>query len=195
MKHHLMMSRSLVAAAALALFLTGCSSPSGSSTAEKRETVERMRENTLAEFGRRDAAGRDEVAKAAGYAVFSNVGATFFVVGGSGGYGVVVDGGARERTYMRMGGGELGLGLGVKDFRVIMAFRDESAMKDFIEGRFDFGARADAAGRVGETGGATGTVTNFRERVQIWQFTEQGVMLAATLKGLKFWKDDDLNAK
>ena len=48
---------------------------------------------------------------------------------------------------------------------------------------------------VGETGGATGEVTNFRGRVKIWQFTEQGVMLAATLKGLKFWRDDDLNAK
>jgi lipid-binding SYLF domain-containing protein len=178
---------------ALLLLAPGCASPSGDTPVEKREAVERMREQSLAEFARRSPEGRAEVAGAAGYAVFSNIGATFIIVGGSGGYGVVVDSASGRRTYMKMGGGELGLGLGVKDFRAIFAFRDAEAMRDFVDGRFDFGAQADAAGRIGEKGDSAGAVTDFRERSKVWQFTEQGVMLGATLKGVKFWKDDELN--
>jgi lipid-binding SYLF domain-containing protein len=193
MKHHASPRVLGFVVLGLALLPASCASPSGSNAAEKRESIEKMRDDTLAELARRNPAAREEVAKAVGYACFSSVGATVLFVGGSGGYGVVVDGATSSRTYMKAGSGEVGIGLGAKDFRIVLAFRDADAMKDFVDGRWDFGGSADAAGRVGEGGDSAGGVTNFRERVKVWQFTEQGILLAATLKGMKFSRYDELN--
>ena len=65
-------------------------------------------------------------------------------------------------------------------------------MNRFIESGWEFGAQADAAAKASDKGGAVGgeiTVDN----MTIYQLTETGLALQATIKGTKFWKDDALN--
>jgi len=93
---------------------------------------------------------------------------------------------------MKMGEVGVGLGLGVKDFRLVFVFHDEAAMKRFVEQGWALGAQADAAAKASDKGGAVGgeiTVDN----MTIYQLTETGLALQATIKGTRFWKDQNLN--
>jgi hypothetical protein len=65
-------------------------------------------------------------------------------------------------------------------------------MNRFVEQGWAFGGQADAAAKASDKGAAVGgelTVDN----VTIYQLTEAGLALQATLKGTKYWKDDSLN--
>ena len=76
---------------------------------------------------------KEEVAKAAGYAAFSNANINIIFASGGGGYGVVVDNKTGNKTYMKMGSGGIGLGLGAKDYRQVMIFKTPETMNKFIE--------------------------------------------------------------
>jgi hypothetical protein len=71
-------------------------------------------------------------------------------------------------------------------------FHDADTMNRFVEQGWAFGAHADAAAKAGEKGAAVGgeaTVDN----ITIYQLTEAGLALQASIKGTKYWKDDSLN--
>ena len=109
-----------------------------------------------------------------------------------GGYGVVRNNRSGKYTYMKMGEVGVGLGLGAKDFRLVFVFQGDASMKRFVESGWAVGAQADAAAKVDDKGAAVGgeiTVDN----MTIYQLTENGMALQATIKGTKYWKDDDLN--
>ena len=48
---------------------------------------------------------------------------------------------------MRAGSGNVGLGLGAKDYRLLMIFNTEAAFHKFLTGTWSFGAGADATAR------------------------------------------------
>ncbi|HYC77599.1 MAG TPA: YSC84-related protein [Planctomycetota bacterium] len=180
--------------AAASLLCVACASPAGDTVDSKRESALRMEADGLAALNRYSLAARDVVASApGGYAVFSNFGAQILFIGGSGGYGVVRDAKDGKRTYMQMGGGALGLGLGAKDYYLVFAFHDRDVMQKFIDGAWEFNARADAAAKIGDTGGASSGAASFRKPVDVWQITEGGLMLGITLDGVTFKKDPELN--
>ena len=54
---------------------------------------------------------------AAGYGVFSNANLNIIFASVGDGYGIIVDNETGKETFMKMGMGGLGLGLGVKDYR------------------------------------------------------------------------------
>ena len=79
-----------------------------------------------------------------------------------------------------------------KDFRGIFVFHNAETMNRFIEEGWAFGGQADAAAKASDKGGAVGgeiTVDN----ITIYQLTETGLALQATIKGTKYLKDDSLN--
>jgi lipid-binding SYLF domain-containing protein len=93
---------------------------------------------------------------------------------------------------MKMGEVGVGLGLGAKDFRLVFIFHTSDAMDRFVESGWALGAQADAAAKADDNGAAVGgevTVDN----MTIYQLTEAGLALQATVKGTKFWADDELN--
>lgn len=136
---------------------------------------------------------KSKIANAAGYATFSNIGVNVIFLSAGGGSGVVHNNKTGDKTYMSMGTAGVGIGLGVKDFRAVFVFHEEAAMNAFVEDGWDFSGQADAAAKSGEKGGegsAAGTAVN---GVSVYQMTENGLALQATLQGTKYWKDDDLN--
>lgn len=187
------MNRLMMLAVTLSgLFLVGCATMSGNSQSEQRQSVLGMKNDTLQKLYQQKPDVKSQIAKAPGYAVFSNANVNLLFASFGGGYGVVKNNISGKHTYMKMGEVGLGLGLGVKDFRIIFVFHTKAAMNRFIEDGWAFGGQADAAAKAGSKGAAVGgelTVDN----MTIYQITESGLALQATVKGTKFWKDDTLN--
>jgi len=171
--------------------LASCANTSGT-IAERREAVQDMKREVLAELIEMKPDVRSQINDAAGYGVFSNANVNLILASFGAGFGVLTDNGTRSDTYMKMGEVGLGIGAGVKDFRVVMVFHTTDALERFQEYGLAFGAQADAAAVASDQGGAVGgeiTVDN----VTVYQMTETGLALQATVKGTKFWQDEDLN--
>ena len=134
----------------------------------------------------------DEVKKAAGYAAFSNANINIIFASAGGGYGVVVDNSTGAKTYMKMGSGGVGLGLGAKDYRQVLIFNTEEALKGFIYSGWEFGGHADAAAKAGDKGGEASGEGMIGD-TKVYAMTEAGLALQATVTGTKYWKDDELN--
>jgi lipid-binding SYLF domain-containing protein len=172
--------------------ITGCTAV-GDTPEEKRQSINAMRADALARFYEEDASLRTEVRDAAGYAVFSNVGVRVLLLAGGGGYGVAHDNGTGEDTYMRMGEGGLGLGLGVKDFRALFVFHDERTLAGFVDDGWTFGAESDAAAKTGDQGGAAGAEAVANDGMDVYQLTDRGLILGASLRGTRYWRYASLN--
>jgi len=173
------------------LLLTGCASHQGKTVAQQRQTIENMRANTLNALYRDKPYAADTIERASGYAVFSNANINLIFASAGGGYGVVHSNNGAV-TYMKMGEVGVGLGIGAKDYRLVFVFHTPEALRRFVEHGWAFGGQLDAAAKAKDKGDAIGgeiTVDN----ITIYQLTESGLALQATIKGTKFWRDDALN--
>jgi lipid-binding SYLF domain-containing protein len=183
-----------VAVIALGL-LGGCvTTPKGKTSSEKRAEVQKMRADTLAQLYRLYPPAKERIQKATGYAVFSNVGVNFILLSAAGGWGVAHDNKTAHDIYMKMVSGGVGPGLGVKDFRGVFVFSTREAFKNFTESGWEGGAQADAAAKSGGKGGAAGGAVTVGPGMDLYQITEQGLALQATIQGTKYYRDDELNA-
>jgi len=174
-------------------FLFSCVTPKGVTKKQQTDYVLQMKDETLSRLYKSKPGTEDMVKKAAGYGVFSNVGAYLFYLSAGNGYGVVIDNATGKKTYMKMAQVGVGLGLGVKDIRVVFIFRNKRVMNDFTEKGWEFGGQADAAAKSGEKGAAVGGEMYIESDIIIYQITESGAALQATVGGTKYWKDIELN--
>jgi lipid-binding SYLF domain-containing protein len=185
--------RALAAAALLLLGFAGAGFAQGPE--EKRAEIRKMRADTLARLYKYYPAAKGKIANAYGYAVFSNAGVNLVFMSVAAGRGVAHDNKTGKDLYMKMASGGVGLGLGVKDFRGVFVFRTRKAFTDFVDDGWEGGAHADAVVKGGGKGGsAEGAVTVSRD-MELYQITETGLALEATIQGTKYFKDDDLNGK
>ena len=171
--------------------LSGCASTSGTID-QRRGAVQEMKSEVLSELYELKPDVRAQISSAAGYAVFSNANVNLILASFGGGYGILTDNQANTDTYMKMGEIGLGIGAGVKDFRVVMVFHTADALERFNEYGLSFGAQADAAAVASDQGGAVGGEVAV-DNVTVYQMTETGLALQATIKGTKFWQDEELN--
>jgi lipid-binding SYLF domain-containing protein len=175
------------------LLVGGCATPKGVTVEDRRSYVLKMKDESLARLHKEKPETRGMVKKASGYAVFSNIGTHVFFLAGGNGFGVVIDNATGRRTFMKMRSVGFGLGMGVKDFRAVFIFKSKAVMKDFIDKGWEFGGQADAAAKSGEKGGAAGGEAYLEDNIEIFQLTESGLALQATVSGTKYWPDKDLN--
>jgi lipid-binding SYLF domain-containing protein len=116
-----------------------------------------------------------------------------FVISTASGKGIVVDRVTKKETFMKMVSGGVGLGLGAKDFRVVFVFENKPSMNNFINAGWDADAHAEATAKSGQKGGAYEGAISVAPGVWVYQLTETGLALQATLQGTKYYKNDDLN--
>lgn len=159
---------------------------------DQRADTRKMRDEVLKEIYQQNPIVKDKVAKAVGYAVFSNVGVNVVFASFAGGHGIVVGSGGHE-TFMKMGSAGIGLGLGVKDFRALFIFNDKEKLEAFIDKGWDFSGQADAAAKSDDKGAAIAGAHTVMPGVEVYQLTKNGLALQATLQGTKFWRNKDLN--
>ena len=177
----------------LAAFVAGCGPDKSLSITERQKLVGDMETQTLQKLYTQDAAAEAKVKNAAGYGVFANGNVNVILASFGGGYGVVVDNATSQRTYMKMGTGGLGLGIGAKDYRQVFIFKTNEVLNKFVTSGWEFGGHADAAAKAGESGGALDAEGAIGKDIEVYSMTESGLALQATVTGAKYWKDDDLN--
>lgn len=186
----------LLVAACLALpAAAGLFGPKGDNAEEKRAKVRKDRDEILARLYKEHPDARQKIQNAAGYGTFNNKNMNLFLMSTGHGYGVVVDKAGKE-TFMAMGALGGGLGLGAKDLSVVFIFKNAEVMKKFVETGWQFGGEASATAKTGDKGTETakeGAVDTSANLFEIYQMTDTGVALQATVAGTKYWKDKDLN--
>ena len=179
--------------AALLTLVSGCGPGVGLTRVEKKQYIITMEKETLQRLYSEQPSTRYKIRRAAGYGVFSNANINIIFVAGGGGYGAVVDNETRKRTYMKMALGGVGLGLGVKDYRQVLIFKSANTLRRFITDGWNFGAQADSTAKVGGAGKAAGGEETVRSDIEVYNMTESGLVLQATVTGTRYWKNQDLN--
>ena len=173
--------------------LAGCATIKGNNIIEQRGYVLTMKDNALARLYKEMPIAKEQIQNAAGYGVFSNINTNLFLLSSGSGYGIVTDRKGNNPIYMKMRTLGAGIGLGVKDFRAIIIFRNQEDMDKFVEKGWEFGGQADAALKSGEKGAAHSAAQSSDLDIITYQLTEAGAALQATLQGTKYWKHKDLN--
>lgn len=174
------------------LLLSACASMGDGSKQDKQQKILSMKNDVLTQLFKQKPYSRKVVEGSKGYGVFSNANINLFVVSAGTGYGVVKNMASQQHTYMNMAEGGVGLGMGVKDYRIVMVFHTQQAMDHFVHNGWTFGGNADAAAVASEKGASIEGEAYFGD-VTVYTFTENGLALQATVKGTKFWIDSQLN--
>ncbi|MBU4252423.1 MAG: hypothetical protein KKC39_05645 [Candidatus Omnitrophica bacterium] len=164
-------------------------------TAEEWRTYIRYRrDEVLRDLYKAEPRARWEILRAKGYAVFMNLNVNLILASVTGGRGVVHENGIfGKETFMRMAQGGVGFGLGVKDFRTVFIFDDWAVLNKFLNSGWQFGAEADAAAKGGGAGAAASGAVAVAPGLRVYQLTENGLALQATVHGTKFWRDAYVN--
>ncbi|MSQ55181.1 MAG: hypothetical protein EXR31_07420 [Betaproteobacteria bacterium] len=188
------MNKTLIAIAAF--WLLGSLAPSSwaATPAEERAEIIKMRAETLARLYKVHPAAKANLQKGYGYAVFSNVGINLIFISAAAGSGIAHNNRTGRDVYMKMVSGGIGLGLGVKDFRGVFVFRTQDAFDGFVDSGWEAGAHADAVAKTSTKGGAAEGAITVAPGMELYQLTEAGLALEATIQGTKYYKDDELNA-
>lgn len=133
-----------------------------------------------------------DVAKAPGYAVFTTYGLSF-IVGGSGGAGVVHNNKTGHKTFMSIAAASAGFQLGASQNDLLLIFKTEKVMNKFIENGWGAGAGASAtAGADGKTVGG-GEGSSIMNDINSFTLTKNGLQAGIAVGGSKAWKDAELN--
>lgn len=171
---------SMVLASAAGLpALTGCST--APTTESGRATIQQEAGDALAKARKNDPTLGTMLDKAAGYAVFPNVGKGAIGVGGAYGKGVLYEGGSVV-GYCDLTQATIGFQLGGQAYSEIIAFENAADANRFKTGNFAFTAQATA---VALKSGA-GANAKYTDGVAVFTFDEAGLMGEAALGGQKF---------
>ena len=184
----------LIAATALLAILAACTTTGMTRGApdSRRQAIQEMRQEVLAELYNIKPDTRGQIADASGYAVFSNANINLILASFGGGIGVVRSNANNADTYMRMGEVGIGIGAGGKDFRAVFVFHNAQALERFMDVGISVGGQADAAAKAGDLGAAVGGEA-IVDNITVYQLTQSGLALQATVKGTRYWQDADLN--
>ncbi len=176
------------------LILTSCtiSGLNNGTPEERRQSIQSMREEVLAELYAIKPDTRAQLNNSAGFAVFSNANINLIFASFGGGIGVIHDNNSGADTFMRMGEIGVGIGAGVKDFRAVFVFHDVDTLERFLDVGIAVGGQADAAAKAGDLGIAVGGEAVI-DNISVYQLTQSGLALQAIVKGTYYWKDADLN--
>jgi len=158
-----------------------------------RQDVQKMSNETLNKLYKTQPKAKQAVAKAAGYAVFSNFGMKIFLAGSGKGTGLAVNNRTKATTYMKMFEVQAGLGFGVKKFKLVWVFENQKDFDDFVNSGWELGGQASASAKTGDEGGGLEGAMSVSPGVWVYQLTDDGLALELTAKGTKYYKDDALN--
>ena len=171
--------------------IAGCAT-TGNTVSDKLNSIHIMEDTVLTQLYALAPQTRAEIEAAPGYAVFSSANVNILFISFGAGYGVLKNNNTQQRTYMKMGEAGVGPGLGIKDFRAVFVFHSVDTMNSFKEDGWSLGANIDAAAKIEEKGKAVGGSITVGD-ITVYDITQSGLMLQATLRATKYWKDAYLN--
>lgn len=158
-----------------------------------RAKIRTMAKETLSHLYKIHPRARAAIQKSAGYAVFDDFGAHIFFLSTARGKGIAVNNETKKEIFMKMFSAGMGPGMGIKDYRVVFVFETKKAFYRFINSGLDLSAQADAAAKAAHVGEAFAGSFSVAPGVWVYQITEAGLALQATLQGTRYYRARDLN--
>jgi len=183
--------KSILGIGALSLSLVA-GSAFAATKAEKQAEALKATAAALKRFEGKKPELRAQLAKVPGYAVFTTYGVSF-IIGGSGGTGVVHDNKTKKNTFMKIGGASAGFQLGAVENDVLVIFKTASAMQGFIKNGWGAAGGVAAGAAVDGKGGGGGQGGSAMGEVETFTLTKNGLEAGLAIGGVKAWKDDELN--
>jgi lipid-binding SYLF domain-containing protein len=150
-------------------------------TAEKRERLSTGASAALDRFTSKDPTLQAQLDRAAGYAIFPEIGKVGVGVGGAYGKGEVWENG-RRTGYCDVSAGTVGLQLGAETFSELIVFQTGDALNRFKSNQFAFTAAVSA---VAITSGAAAQA-DYHDGVAVFIDARGGLMAEASVGGQKF---------
>ena len=182
----------LLTTGVLMLTLAAGNALAQSEKAKKQAEVRKVAQTSLERFYKAEPKLKGEVTKAPGYAIFTSYGFTF-LLGGSGGKGLVHNAKTKGNTYMDMAQVSAGLQIGGGEYETLIIFKTAKAMEDFINKGWEFGGSGGAtAGAAGKTAGGVSGEQVINDALY-YTLTKNGLQAGGAVAGTKFWKDKELN--
>jgi len=178
----------------VAVVLGGCKAtfgPSGDSPEERRDIVLAERDAAVRMIVKARPEVAETIKNAAGYAYFSNANLHIFLLSSENGYGVLTTK-AGNNHYLRSLGSGTGLGWAIKEFRAVIIFKTQRALDAFLDDGVTPRLNADLAAIYKDEGGSISRALSGVDH-EMYQITESGLALQATLQVSMFWYDDVLN--
>jgi len=166
-----------------------------SSSAEKdaaRADIRKKSAEVLNKLYKLQTSARQAVQSAAGHATFSNFGMKILVAGSGTGKGVAIKKGGKD-VFMKMIEVQAGLGFGIKKFNLVFVFQNAAAFDNFVNSGWESSTQATAAATDGKMGSSYAGAVPLGNGVYLYQMTDQGLAAELTVKGTKYYKDDELN--
>lgn len=180
------------AAAFLALCFFAAGPASAQDRAAKQAEIRKAAATSLANFYKAEPKLKDQVAKSPGYAVFTTYGLSF-LLGGSGGKGLVHDNKSGKDVFMNMGQASAGVQIGASQDQVLIVFKTPAALQNFVNKGWEFGAGGGASAGTGKSSVGGGGGENVIADAQFYTITKTGFSGGGAVAGTKFWKDKELN--
>lgn len=188
---------SLTRSIAFCLLLLSSAVALAASNGEKekaRAEIRKASQQTLSALYKAQPSARKAIESAAGYATFNNFGMKVLVAGSGSGKGVAVSKGSQPREiFMKMIEVQAGLGIGIKKFKLVFVFQNEAAFDRFVNSGWESSSQATASASDGKKGVGFAGAVPLGSGVYLYQLTDTGVAAEVTVKGTKYYKDDDLN--
>ena len=160
---------------------------------DKQNQIRKVAQDTLQRLYKADPKTKAAVERAAGYAVFSDLGVKILLAGSGTGHGIAVNNKSKQEIFMKMLELQAGLGVGVQKFRVVFIFDTEKAFDHFVNSGWEFGGQSTVAAKTSDRGGALEGAVSVSDGVWMYQLTDKGLAAEITVKSSKYSKDSDLN--
>lgn len=189
-----MLKTTRIVAVLLAIAITQAAVAQGSKASSKAERkrakIDAMSERTLARVFAEEFGAKEIYKNSYGHAVFTNVKVAFGLSAG-GGNGVAITKGTKARSYMKMGTGGIGIGLGGQKYQIVFFFQTKHAYDNFVLHGWQADTSANAvAGTAGKSAEST-----FTKGLAIYLISDNGLMLHADVAGTRYWLNKRLNAR
>ncbi|WP_158752147.1 hypothetical protein [Acidobacterium sp. S8] len=153
---------------------------------DKRVNIQKMSRDTLQRLYKAEPSAKTAVEKSYGYAVFSNTPGN--------GVGMAVNNKTKGKTFMRMFEIHEGHGAGVKKFRYVFVFDNETVFNDSVNSGWESGGQvSEAAKTSAEKGGPMHGAAAVSNGIWMYQLNGRGVVLNIAAKSTKYSPDDNLN--
>ena len=173
---------------ALLFAMQACTSIPIEQRADKRAQIDREAAETIQQLIEQDPSIASKLEEAAGYLVSRVSAAHVAVLGGAQGIGVLVENSTGDRTYMNLSRFDVGAGLGVRYFRVLMIIEHQQKLEDMRNGWTLRGV----ASSVAASKSGTDSLLLKEEGLSFHFLSEASAKVAATARRVRFSVNRDL---
>jgi hypothetical protein len=177
----------------MAMFACSSTRKSNSNIEFQRDLIRATAQQTLVDLYKNDPATRNAVANAAGYAIFSDFGLKMKVRKGVVGKGIAVLTASKQETFMKMMEPQDGLGVGERNYRLVLIFESTESFNEFVTSGYEFEPLITTEENSDLIVYDEIRAISLPENMKVYQLSNTGATVEVSITGAKCSKDEGLN--